>query len=108
MVAVGGLEDGGGMHQPELATPSPRRPGPRWWWVVLVQLVGTYAAVFLGFVAMFSLPRYGLFGVENDAGTRAAGLLAAVGAVVGVLSGPLFVHAVRRWRGRGAQAVSTQ
>lgn len=83
------------------------RRGPRWWWIVLVQLVGTYAAAFLGFVAMLSLPRNGLFGVENDAGTRAGGLLAAVGAVTCLLSGPIFVQVVRRRR-RPAQAVSTQ
>ena len=76
------------------------RRGPRWWWIVLVQLAGTWAAAGLAIYAMFSLPDYGLFGVPNDDATQMAGLLAAVGAIPCLLSGPLFVWAVRRWRQR--------
>jgi hypothetical protein len=67
---------------------------------VLVQLAGTYVAGALAFYAVFSLPDTGLFGVPNDDATQMAGLLAALGAISCLLSGPLFVWAVRRWRQR--------
>ena len=67
---------------------------------MLVQLAGTYAAGAMALYAAFSLPDYGLFGVPNDGATQMAGLLAAVGAIPCLLSGPLFVWAVRRWRQR--------
>lgn len=74
------------------------RRGPRWWWIVLVQLAGTWAAAVLTVIAWFSLPDYGLFGVPNDGGAQVLGLLAAIGAIPCLLSGPIFVWAVRRWR----------
>ena len=69
-----------------LDQPASRRP--RWWWIVLVQLGGTYAAGVLAILAWFSLPDHGLFGVPNDDRTQAMG--------------------PDRLSDAGAQAVSTQ
>jgi len=103
MVGLQDPGDGGGMQTApahpvhEARRDTSGRRGPRWWWIVLVQLAGTWAAAVLTVIAWFSLPDYGLFGVPNDDGAQALGLLAAIGAIFCLLSGPIFVWTVRRW-----------
>jgi hypothetical protein len=63
---------------------------------LLVQALGLWGAAFCFFVAFLSLPELGLFGVENDAGTRRGGALAALGFGPCLLAGPLLVGVVRR------------
>jgi len=86
------------MLPPHAPTAAPVRRRPPWWAVAIVQLLGAWGAAFCLVVAVFTVPAHGLFGVENDVGTRTGGALATLGFGLGLASGPLLVGLVRRDR----------
>lgn len=66
--------------------------------MLLIQAAGLYIAVVAFIVTALSLPRYGLFSIENDLETRLVGVVASFVTGVGVASGALLVGVVRRDR----------
>jgi hypothetical protein len=79
----------------------------QWIWIVAVEAVGAFVALFAGVAGLILVPEAGLFGGENSTGDRLAGTGFLVLAAVAAVSGWLLAARMRRSKDMALAAAVT-